>query len=164
MVRRSPDDYPFLENLLKYTDGGNGRQIANAVQAAFKIAWTRHQDEPEEQDFIKGINRNSMNSTPEKELELIRATVWLVVSSQPTPKQRKPRELTSAKSDFRVAFDTESTRGLAIVPISVSPKGRMSSVMLDFFVLVSENNEDAVEVRLIDRLVDFFRGQFMFGI
>ena len=72
MVRRNPDDYPFLENLLKYTDGSNGRQIANAVQAAFKIAWTRHQDEPEEQDFIKGINRNSMNSTPEKELELIR--------------------------------------------------------------------------------------------
>ena len=72
MVRRSPDDYPFLDNLLKYTDGSNGRQIANAVQAAFKIAWTRHQDEPEEQDFIKGINRNSMNSTPEKELELIR--------------------------------------------------------------------------------------------
>lgn len=72
MVRRNPDDYPFLESLVDHTDGSNGRQIANAVQAAFKIAWTRHQGEPEKEDFVKGINRNSMNSTPEKELELIR--------------------------------------------------------------------------------------------
>ena len=71
-ARRNPDDYPFLEELLKYTDGCNGRQIANAVRAAFKIAFTRHQGEPEKEDFVKGINRNAMNSTPEKELELIR--------------------------------------------------------------------------------------------
>jgi ATP-dependent 26S proteasome regulatory subunit len=71
-VRRNPDDYSFLEDLLKYSDGCNGRQIANAVQAAFKIAFTRHQGEPELEDFVKGINRNSMNATPEKELELIR--------------------------------------------------------------------------------------------
>lgn len=71
-ARRNPDDYPFLEDLLKYTDGCNGRQIANAVQAAFKIAFTRHQGEPDKEDFVKGINRNAMNSTPQKELELIR--------------------------------------------------------------------------------------------
>jgi len=72
MVRRNPDDYPFLKELLKYTDGCNGRQLANAVNATFKIAFTRHKGEPELEDFVKGINRNSMNSTPEKELELIR--------------------------------------------------------------------------------------------
>jgi hypothetical protein len=70
-VRRNPDDYP-LEQLLKYTDGANGRQLANAVIQSFKIAFTRHHGEPELEDFIEGINRNSMNSTPEKELELIR--------------------------------------------------------------------------------------------
>ena len=72
MVRRNPEDYPFLEDLLKYTDGCNGRQLANAINATFKIAFTRHKGEPELEDFVKGINRNSMNSTPEKELELIR--------------------------------------------------------------------------------------------
>ena len=72
MVRRKPEDYPFLEDLLKYTDGCNGRQLANAINATFKIAFTRHKGEPELEDFVKGINRNSMNSTPEKELELIR--------------------------------------------------------------------------------------------
>ena len=71
-VRRNADDFPFLEDLLKYTDGSNGRQIANAVQSAFKIAFTRYQGEPQFEDFVSGINRNSMNSTPEKELELIR--------------------------------------------------------------------------------------------
>jgi SpoVK/Ycf46/Vps4 family AAA+-type ATPase len=71
-VRRNPDDYPFLEDLLKYTDGMNGRQLASAIEKSFNIAYTRHQNEPEAEDFIKGINRNSMNSSPEKELELIR--------------------------------------------------------------------------------------------
>ena len=50
----------------------NGRQLASAVEQSFNIAWKRHQNEPEAEDFIKGINRNSMNSSPEKELELIR--------------------------------------------------------------------------------------------
>ena len=72
MVRRNPDDFPFLGDLLKYTDGCNGRQLANAINATFKIGFTRHQGEPELEDFVKGINRNSMNSTPEKELEIIR--------------------------------------------------------------------------------------------
>jgi ATP-dependent 26S proteasome regulatory subunit len=71
MVARDPENYP-LEQLLKYTDGANGRQLANAVEQAFRIAFVRHQDEPELEDFIEGINRNSMNTTPEKELELIR--------------------------------------------------------------------------------------------
>jgi hypothetical protein len=68
---RNPENYP-LDELLKYTDGANGRQIANAVEQSFKISWTRHQSEPELEDLIEGMNRNSMNSTPEKELELIR--------------------------------------------------------------------------------------------
>ena len=72
MVRRNPDDYPFLGDLLKYTDGMNGRQIANAINETFRISYTRIKGEPTMDDFVKGINRNSMNSTPEKELELIR--------------------------------------------------------------------------------------------
>ena len=38
------------------------------MRAAFKIAFTRHQGEPEKEDFVKGINRNAMNSTPEKKI------------------------------------------------------------------------------------------------
>ena len=72
LVRRNPDDYPFLEKLLKYTDGCNGRQLANAVNATFRAAFTRHQGEPELEDYITGINRNSNTSTPQKELDLIR--------------------------------------------------------------------------------------------
>tara|TARA_R100000426_G_scaffold31997_3_gene26290 strand:+ start:9053 stop:10945 length:1893 start_codon:yes stop_codon:yes gene_type:complete len=72
-IPRNPDDYP-LEKLLKYTDGANGRQIANAVELAFKLAFerSRGREEPGLDDFIEAINRNSMNSTPQKELELIR--------------------------------------------------------------------------------------------